>query len=812
MKGGKPIFRTNLTILSVGAAMTLTCSFVVAYGDIRVLRPDSPLYGNPVWPVLILSLGIGGILLLLGRGGDIPLVATRLLGVLALLPLALGVVVTASLASATALAVLVPSLAAAGFAVLKSEADPKDSTHYLHDVLVGSVLLLFGILRFLLPPARPLPFEPAAQAGAALVGAFVLSACLRLPASRTAAAARATGGLALLGLAAASATITRQPALGVFLAPMGLIALLAPWLRPFGAASPDDPGLTEENRVVFRFQKVTELVAWSIYAFALFHSYFSPPATGHGLMFLFTLAFIAFVYLYELAPASEATYASFHRSSIVNVALLAVVAHLTGGLLSPYAWFFVFIPISGSISVVPGFTLRRLNLILAYYAAETAYFWWIGALNRQVIINHLMLQVFVIGLTGIYAYRLSERRREVDAELRATNDGLKRAVAREQEARKEADRQAAEIERAKQRDEAIMASLADGVVVVDASGKVSFMNLAAERFTGLSRQEGEGKPLKDALKLRVGEAAADLEPLLKAVLGGNAVPLPEDATVIGEDGRKIDIDGAAVPVFGADGKANAAVFALRDVTYLREVDQMKTSFLSVAAHQLRTPLSTIRWYLELLNDPEEGRLKKNQKLFAENAYESLRKMISLVNRLLAVTRLEAGRVPVKPAPTHLGRLTREIVSDLGIKLKERKIDVHVNAPEDLPEVPLDPTLSREVFVNLVENAIRYTPDGGSIVIEVQDVGEVLRWTIQDTGIGIPKDQQAKIFEKFFRASNAVTHDAAGSGLGLYLAKFIVGTWNGEIGFESAEGKGTTFWVTVPKAGMKAKAGEVSLNA
>lgn len=812
MKGGKPVFRTNLTILSTAASMTLAGAFFVAYGGSRVLRPYSPLIGSPILPVLMLSLGIGGILLILGRGGEVPLISRRLVGGLALLPLALGVAFGASIASATALAVLVPTMAASAFAILKPAPALKDPTHHLHDVLIGSILLLFGAFRFLLPPAHPLPFEPAVQAGTALVGAFVLLACLRLPASRTAAAARATGGLALLGLAAASGFITRQPALGVFLAPMGLIALLTPRLRPFGAASPDEPGLSEENRIVFRFQKVSELVAWSAYAFALIHSHFSPPATRHGLMLLFTLAFIVFVYLYELVPASKATYASFHRSSMVNAAMLAVIAHLTGGLLSPYAWFFVFIPISGSISVVPGFALRRLAFILTYYAIETAYAWWIGALNRQVVVNHLLLQTFIIGLTGTYAYRLSERRREADAELRATNDDLMRAVAREQEARKEADRQAAEIEQAKQRDEAIMASLADGVIVADASGKVSFMNLAAERFTGLSRQEGEGKPLKDALKLRVGEAAVDLAPLVKEVLGGNASPLPQDAAVVGADGRKIDIDGAAVPVFGVDGKAIAVVIALRDVTYLREVDQMKTGFLSVAAHQLRTPLSTIRWYLEMLNDPEEGRLKKNQKLFVENAYESLRKMIGLVNRLLAVTRLEAGRVPVKPAPTHLGRLTREIVEDLRVKLRERKLDVRVNAPEDLPEVQLDPTLAREVFANLVENAIRYTPDGGSIVIEIQDSGEVLRWTVKDTGIGIPKDQQAKVFEKFFRASNAVTHDAAGSGLGLYLARFIVGTWNGEIGFESAEGKGTTFRMTVPKAGMKAKAGEVSLNA
>jgi signal transduction histidine kinase len=137
--------------------------------------------------------------------------------------------------------------------------------------------------------------------------------------------------------------------------------------------------------------------------------------------------------------------------------------------------------------------------------------------------------------------------------------------------------------------------------------------------------------------------------------------------------------------------------------------------------------------------------------------------------------------------------------------------VRVAIPE-LPTVPLDPTLAREVFTNLIENAVRYTPDDGRISIDAADASAAIVWSVTDTGIGIPKAQQEKIFEKFYRAGNAIEHSAEGSGLGLYLAKFIVNAWGGEISFVSEEGKGSTFRVTVPKAGMRAKEGHVSLNA
>jgi PAS domain S-box-containing protein len=573
-------------------------------------------------------------------------------------------------------------------------------------------------------------------------------------------------------------------------------------------------GLEAEETAVRQFEGVAEIVAWSTFLITYMHLSLEPSfiAYDEAVFALFAAAFAIFAYQYRMRPHAARTFTSFYRSSLVNAVLLAAVGHMTGGLQSPYNWFFVFILFSGSISPVPSQVLVRLGVIIGYYAFETTYFAYHGFFTREVAVNHLMTESFILGLTGMYAYHLSISRKAFDAHTAAANEEIRAALAREREAAALAERQAADIALAKERDEAMLASLADAVIGFDASGLITSLNPSAEGLLGIAQGDAIGRRLRDLLHIRQ-EDDPDFSfgRYMDTALNGDAIPFPENVYLERGDGRKTYVTGVVLPLLGDARKASGLVVTLSDITYTREVDQMKTGFLSVAAHQLRTPLSTIRWYLELLNDPSEGKLKKNQKMFAENAYLSLRKMVGLVNRLLAVTRLEAGRVPFKPEPTDLRAMTRDIVEDLKHKLGERRLDVRVAIPE-LPTVPLDPTLAREVFTNLIENAVRYTPDDGRISIDAADASAAIVWSVTDTGIGIPKAQQEKIFEKFYRAGNAIEHSAEGSGLGLYLAKFIVNAWGGEISFVSEEGKGSTFRVTVPKAGMRAKEGHVSLNA
>ena len=802
-------FRTSLTVLSISASMALVSAFFVAFGGAKLARGEL-ISRYPLWPAFVIALGITGVFLILSKGKALPpFVDRKIVGYLAFAPLAIGVAATLFYRVGPALAFFALALPCAMYAIAIDEHPPETATHGLLDFFGSGLLFLFGLLGFLLPAPEPfiVPVWGVAFLPVAVACGYV---CLRSPKGRATVIARVVMGLSLL-LVASLALLREEPLYALLYAPAGLLQLLYPWLKGVRLGLPE-PGLTEENIVIDSFERIAELTAWSVYIFTLIHAYFNPPGVSRALFALFVVAFAVFTFEYEMISAKRGSYAFIQKKSIVNAVLLACISHLTGGFQSPYSWFFIMILTSGGFVPNPTMILTRLGVIFGYYAAELLYSWHFGFLNESLIVDHLMVQFFVIGLAGVYAYRLTLRRRQIDLDLMSKNESLAKALKGEQAAKRLVEIQAEAIRLAKIRNEAMLASLADAVVGFDAKGAITSLNPAAEAMLGCSQSEVLGKRLRDVVVLQKDEDRAfKLGSYLDTGLHGNAVPLPENVYMEKAGGGRTYLTGVVLPILDERKNVTGLVLTLSDVTYTREVDQMKTGFLSVAAHQLRTPLSTIRWYLELLNDPTEGKLKKNQKMFAENAYLSLRKMVGLVNRLLAVTRLESGRVPFKPEPADIKRMTTEIVEGLKPTLSARKLEIDVRLP-DLPSVRLDPTLAREVFANLIENAVRYTPDGGRIEIRAKDEGDAIEWSVKDTGIGIPKAQQEKIFEKFFRAPNAIEHSSEGSGLGLYLAKFIVGIWGGHIRFESEEGKGATFRVTVPKAGMRAKEGHVSLNA
>jgi len=225
--------------------------------------------------------------------------------------------------------------------------------------------------------------------------------------------------------------------------------------------------------------------------------------------------------------------------------------------------------------------------------------------------------------------------------------------------------------------------------------------------------------------------------------------------------------------------------------------KMRNDFVSFVTHQLRTPLSGIKWMLELARETDDIPEKAS---YIDDARESADRLIGLVNDLLDVSRLESGKLQVALEPVDLRALTDNVLGDVATLVRERQHAVDVQSDPDLPAALLDAQLMRQVVVNLASNAIKYTPAGGRIDIRIARRGAALYWSIRDSGIGISPDSQKRLFEKFFRADNAHALDTEGTGLGLYLVRLIVERLGGTIGCESEVGRGTLFHFTLPIAG------------
>lgn len=374
-----------------------------------------------------------------------------------------------------------------------------------------------------------------------------------------------------------------------------------------------------------------------------------------------------------------------------------------------------------------------------------------------------------------------------------------------------------ELEATVNRDNALLSSIGDGVIATDNKGVIVMINKAGESMLQVGYQEAVTKHYDVIWNLEKedGSQIPTMQHPIYMALHDGASTKTSNYYYTRKDpaGNKIVHFPVAVTTSPVTlgGKIIGVINVFRDVTHEKQVDRMKNEFISLASHQLRTPLSAIKWFVEMLLNGDAGKLTEDQQEFAANISSSTQRMIELVGALLNISRIESGRIIIDPTPTDLSELVGGIINDLKGRTEKKHQTLTVNVQQGLPKINLDPHLIGQVYLNLLTNAIKYTPDNGEIVVMISVKGDQVISQVTDTGYGIPVAEQAKLFGKFFRASNIVRVETDGTGLGLYLVKAIVQSSGGKIWFESAEGKGTTFWFSLPLAGMKAQAGEVSLD-
>lgn len=377
-------------------------------------------------------------------------------------------------------------------------------------------------------------------------------------------------------------------------------------------------------------------------------------------------------------------------------------------------------------------------------------------------------------------------------------------------------RQGHELEEANARYDVILNSVGDGLIATDEKGIIEYVNREALELLKLDRVDLLGQPFTAVViaKNADGEPIPHKDRTITTVLKTGVMMTLNQASkerqrYVCGDGSEFVVGMVVSPV-KVIGQVRGAIMLFRDMSIEDQVDRAKSEFVSLASHQLRTPLNVVSWYLEKLLSKRKGTLNEKQEEYLLEVSTNNDRMIRLVSDLLNVSRVELGRVKLKNELVDIRPIAKVLIKEIEPLAEQKEINFSNNVQiHDGVFKQSDESIVTVIVQNLLSNAIKYTPAHGTVTINLTDslssssFAEKLSGqsgvlvSVQDSGIGIPKDQQDKIFSKLFRAANVQSLDVSGTGLGLYVTQSFVEALGGMIWFESSEGRGTTFYVFLP---------------
>jgi len=346
--------------------------------------------------------------------------------------------------------------------------------------------------------------------------------------------------------------------------------------------------------------------------------------------------------------------------------------------------------------------------------------------------------------------------------------------------------------------EALLASIGEGVVATDEAGTVTRVNKVALKLLGMTEKDVLHKHFLNVFTA-VHDNGTPIDafdrPIVKAFQTGKSVSAR--TLYQQKSGNLLPVYLTVSPIL-FKGRPIGAIEVFRDLTDEIESDKLKSDFISIASHQLRTPLSAINMYSLMLRDGLAGELTSSQLSYIETVLTSVERMNTLIDTLLNITRIEAGNIKLKIQLARIDDLAREILTEFKPSAEQKQIKLTSDIPATMTPVRTDGLLVREVCSNLLSNAIKYTPEGGAVHLALEESRKEVLWSVKDTGYGIPEIEQKNVFLKFFRAENIVGKDVSGTGLGLYLIKNLAESLGGDLWFESKENVGSTFHFSMPK--------------
>lgn len=344
-----------------------------------------------------------------------------------------------------------------------------------------------------------------------------------------------------------------------------------------------------------------------------------------------------------------------------------------------------------------------------------------------------------------------------------------------------------QIEKEKIKTMAIINNFTDGLLFFDNNNHLSLINPEAESFFNVKSEQ--------VLNLHISELKTfDLVRSLIFLLGENMKKVSREELDVKENAV---LEVSTIPIMKGEKEKEGTLIILHDITREKLIANLKTEFISIAAHQLRTPLSSVKWILKMILDGDMGSLNLKQMEFIRKGYTANERMIALVNDLLDVSRIEEGRFGFEFLEQDFSQFVKEVIVLFKEQAEVGNIDLELKIEESPVMMYFDANGLRMVFNNLLDNAIRYTSAGGKVEVSVEKKEDIIKVSIKDTGVGVPEIQKNRIFTKFFRADNVIRMQTEGTGLGLYLSKNIIEAHGGKMWFESEEKKGSSFYFTVP---------------
>ncbi len=352
----------------------------------------------------------------------------------------------------------------------------------------------------------------------------------------------------------------------------------------------------------------------------------------------------------------------------------------------------------------------------------------------------------------------------------------------------------------RERWEAVFQYTEEGIVIFDRHSRIVGFNPACAKLTGFGLRESIGQPFTKIIR-SVSPEGADMSMVspMNKVLAEGATVTNSQQLLSNKRGDRVWTLISYSPIFDDNGRVTSGIAIIRNISKDQEVEEIKSDFISIVSHELRTPLTAIKGFLSMILKRDFGELTDKQFHFLNRVYQSNQRMINLVEDLLDMSSIESGKINLTPMPIVLETIIADVVTELASKGFERQIMLKVTRRQRLPLVLADETRLRQILVNLIDNAIKYSLPGTEVVIDFRVAGDELVTTINDSGVGISPANMERLFTRFGRVYNPMSLSAGGTGLGLYIVKNLVESHGGRIWVTSKEGKGSKFSFSLPIA-------------